>query len=532
MPLVITYTFSPGAIIFASRFNTNFSDVKNWADAHEIDASGVHGVTGNIVGTSDVQSLSNKTLVLPEITGDGAGTATLEYENSANNRTLTIPDPGADDTFVTLTATQNLTNKTLTNATITGGTLNLNAFGLSNSSTQTSVVAASNAAAITIQNTDTTVNNYQSLDFKNDTGAIVGRIANVNADHTAASEDTNFSAVLMNSGTLTERLSIVGSTGLSTFTLSSGGFIHATKGSGGGGATNADTLVKIENNGACYLEFETPNTNQAGIIFSDDGAAAGQFIYDHNTNRFSFNQVVNISSTNRLYFGSGVTSSIRESASNVLTFELGSNDRLALDNSSVTNSFMTFSNTAQTTGHIINIPNADSLTTGSVINIVSNSSSTSTRSLINIHNDNSSATSTACLTITQDAADNCITMTNNSSGSGARGISVTMGASGSFSARGINIDNNGAGHSLYVSDASGGAEAVYFSHIASSGADMAVLSLRGSNSGAGNFIGLDVNDSSFDFILSVPNDTGAVGAHYGRIPIRMNGLLKYIDVRN
>jgi len=101
MPLVITYTFAPGAIIFASRFNTNFSDVKNWADAHEIDPSGVHGVTGNIVGTTDVQSLSNKTLVLPVISGAGAGSATLQYANSATSRTLTIPDPGANDTFVT-----------------------------------------------------------------------------------------------------------------------------------------------------------------------------------------------------------------------------------------------------------------------------------------------------------------------------------------------------------------------------------------------------------------------------------------------
>lgn len=61
MPLTITYTFSPGAIIYASRFNTNFSDVKNWADAHEVATTGIHGVTGNIVGDTDTQTLSNKT---------------------------------------------------------------------------------------------------------------------------------------------------------------------------------------------------------------------------------------------------------------------------------------------------------------------------------------------------------------------------------------------------------------------------------------------------------------------------------------
>ena len=42
--MIITYTFVPFAIIYASRFNTNFSDVKNWADLHEITTTGIHGV--------------------------------------------------------------------------------------------------------------------------------------------------------------------------------------------------------------------------------------------------------------------------------------------------------------------------------------------------------------------------------------------------------------------------------------------------------------------------------------------------------
>jgi len=50
----ITWTFSPGAIIFASRFNQNFSDVKNWADNHELLTNGVHGIPvgGSFVGTN------------------------------------------------------------------------------------------------------------------------------------------------------------------------------------------------------------------------------------------------------------------------------------------------------------------------------------------------------------------------------------------------------------------------------------------------------------------------------------------------
>lgn len=63
MPMTITFTFSPGAVIFASRFNQNFSDVKNWADVHEVATSGVHGVSaGAVVGTALIQSLTNKSL--------------------------------------------------------------------------------------------------------------------------------------------------------------------------------------------------------------------------------------------------------------------------------------------------------------------------------------------------------------------------------------------------------------------------------------------------------------------------------------
>lgn len=51
MPMTITYTFAPLQIIFASRFNQNFSDVKSWADTHELLNSSVHGITGSFVDT-------------------------------------------------------------------------------------------------------------------------------------------------------------------------------------------------------------------------------------------------------------------------------------------------------------------------------------------------------------------------------------------------------------------------------------------------------------------------------------------------
>ncbi len=76
------------------------------------------------------------------------------------------------------------------------------------SSTETSVVAASNAASIVIRNTNTTVNNYQSLDFKNDTGAVVGRIAYQNVTHTAGAEDSRVYITTITAGVMSAPIGI------------------------------------------------------------------------------------------------------------------------------------------------------------------------------------------------------------------------------------------------------------------------------------------------------------------------------------
>ena len=116
MALTVTYTFAPGAVIYASRFNTNFTDIQNWANAHETDNSDIHGITGNFLDTGSNQSVSGqKTFDATKlrVSGAGAGVASLQNASTSTNRTITIPDPGADDTLTALTATQTLTNKKL-----------------------------------------------------------------------------------------------------------------------------------------------------------------------------------------------------------------------------------------------------------------------------------------------------------------------------------------------------------------------------------------------------------------------------------
>ena len=98
----VAATHEVGTVVQHSHAALDFRE----ANTHVNTSTGVHGAAGAVVGTTDAQTLTNKTLAL--------GSNTVSGTKAQFNTAMTDAD------FATLTGTETLTNKTLTAPAATG----------------------------------------------------------------------------------------------------------------------------------------------------------------------------------------------------------------------------------------------------------------------------------------------------------------------------------------------------------------------------------------------------------------------------
>lgn len=225
--------------------------------------------SGDVVGTTDIQTISNKTLIDSSTTFQDDLTSTKQFKfqassiSAATTRVLTIPD--ADTTLVGTDANQVLTNKTLTGntavnllsgaATITlpTSTSNLATLALSEAFTNKTITSTTNNVAAKSLHSATTV-----VDVSAATAPTTGQILRATSSTTATwqsvagaivwSEVTGTSqAAVSNSAYITNNAALVTVTLPSTASI---GDVIIVTGKGAGGwkvAQNASQVIHFGN---------------------------------------------------------------------------------------------------------------------------------------------------------------------------------------------------------------------------------------------------------------------------------------------
>jgi hypothetical protein len=154
--------------------------------------SGIHGVTGNVVGDTDSQTLTNKKLTAPEILGAG-----IVFEGAtadAFETTLTVVDPTADRTITLPNATGTVT--------LDGVASTLSSKTLSSATLSTDLAAGGykvTGLGTPSANTDAATKSYVDTQISNLVDAAPGALDTLNELAAAINDDASFSTTVTNS---------------------------------------------------------------------------------------------------------------------------------------------------------------------------------------------------------------------------------------------------------------------------------------------------------------------------------------------
>jgi len=222
-----------------------------------------------------------------------------------------------------------------------------------------------------------------------------------------------------------------------------------------GAASQTENLIEARDSDG-NLQFLMDPTG--AVVFNDEGNDADFRVEgDNNTSLLHAD-----ASSDRVGIGQatpGAKLEVEIGASDAATgllIDANDADQIAfqIDGEQTTADIIDLSADVLTTGIAIDIPDLDSLTTGSGLNIVSNSADTSSRDLVGIVNENTLATGTTLLDLRQDAAAPAVLIDQN-----GNGIALTVDSEAAGSLVG-DIDGSGdndifeitASHTSFTND--------------------------------------------------------------------------------